>query len=97
MRCSLLRLPGLWAPAGPLGPGTIPCLGLGSAGHAGVDRQGFLRFPSVATLTTGAGALLPKIVPGRKEVARLIAGVSKNVKSVQELESYCGRIGRIEK
>ena len=51
----------------------------------------------MATLTTGAGALLPKIVPGRKEVASLIAGVSKNVKSVQELESYRGRIGRIEK
>lgn len=28
------------------------------------------QFPSVATLTTGAGALLPKIAPGRKEVAR---------------------------
>lgn len=47
-------------------------------------------------LTTGAGVLLPKIEPGRKEVARPTASVSKNVKSVQELESFHGRVGRLE-
>lgn len=56
--------------AGPLDPNTIPCPAWAGLALLGRQTRVLLRFPSAAMLTTGAGVLLPKIEPGRKEVAR---------------------------
>ena len=56
--------------AGPLDPDTIPCPAWAGLALLGRQTRVLLRFPSAAMLTTGAGVLLPKIEPGRKEVAR---------------------------
>lgn len=59
---SLKRLPALWT----LTPSLPAWAGLALLGR---QSQGFVE-GSAAMLTTGAGVLLPKIEPGRKEVAR---------------------------
>lgn len=56
--------------ADPLDPDTIPCPAWAALALLGRQTRVLLRFPSAAMLTTGAGVLLPKIEPGRKEVAR---------------------------
>lgn len=70
-----MRLPGLWVPTGPMGHWylPIPCLGLGITGPAVQTNEGFVEgffCGYTNSRCRGTVSLLPKIVPGRKEVVR---------------------------
>lgn len=77
----------------PLNTGIIPRLDLGTADPTERTNEGFIEvfFCSYTNRCRGTVSLLLKIVPGRKWSGP-IAGFNKNVKSVQEPGSGCGKI-----